>query len=150
MRGMNAFVTSDGVEVFDRPLGGPAPKSTTERRGGARPGSGPKPEGYVKPPESVALDKARARKEAANAELAELDVKIKTGRFGDREQFRQASATIIASMVQTMRSMSDNLERKLGISPELAQEISNQIDAALDELADEFEMMCAAPTNADS
>lgn len=150
MRVMNAFVTSDGVEVFDRPLGGPPPKSTTERRGGARPGSGPKTEGYVKPPESVALDKARARKEAANADLAELDVKIKTGQFGDRAQFRQAAATALASMVQTLRSIPDNLERKLGVAPEVAQEVGDQIDAALDELADEFEMMCSIPTDAES
>lgn len=146
---MNAFVTPDGVEVFDRELGGPPPKSSTERRGGARPGSGSKPAGYVKPPESVALDKARARKEAANADMAELEVKIKVGQFGDREQFRQAAATAVASMVQTLRSIPDNLERKLGISPEVAQEVGNQIDAALDELADEFEMMCATPTDAE-
>lgn len=150
MRAMTAYLTPDGVEVFDRELGGPQPTSSTERRGGARAGSGAKPAGYVKPAESVALDKARARKEAANADMAEIDVKIKMGQFGDREQFRQASATAIASMVQTLRSIPDNLERKLGIAPEVAQEVGDQIDAALDELASEFEMMCMAPPDAQS
>lgn len=129
---MTAFVTDDGVEVLDRPLGG---------RGGARPGTGPKPKGYVKPPEAVAFDKARARKEAANAELAELELAKKTGAQVDRIAVRQASATALASLVQTLRSIPDNLERRLGVSPELAQAVGEMIDAALDTVADEFELM---------
>ena len=54
---------------------------------------------------------------------------------------RQASATALASLVQTLRSIPDNLERRLGVSPELAQAVGEMIDAALDTVADEFELM---------
>lgn len=143
---MNAFVTDDGVEVFDRPLD--AKTARTSGRGGARPGSGPKPSGYVKPPEAVALDKARARKEAALAGKAEIELLVAERKYGDREAFRQAAATALSSLVQTLRSIPDNLERKLGISPEVAQSVGDQIDNALNDLADEFEMM-TGPENAD-
>lgn len=129
---MSAFVTEDGVEVLDRPLGA---------RGGARPGSGPKPKGYVKPPETIAFDKARARKEQANAELLELELAKKTNAQVDRIAVQQAAATALSSLVQTLRAVPDNLERRLGIAPEVAQAVGEMIDAALDTLADEFEMM---------
>lgn len=131
---MSVYTTDDGIEVLDRPIGG---------RGGARPGSGPKPKGYVKPPEAVELDKARARKEAANAALAELELAKKTGAQVDRMAVRQASATALASLVQSLRSIPDNLERRLGVSPEVAQAVGEMIDATLDTLADEFELMTA-------
>ncbi|MDP2262669.1 MAG: hypothetical protein Q8K24_05870 [Hydrogenophaga sp.] len=145
---MSAFITDDGVEVFDRPLG-EQPRSASGR-GGYRPGAGQKPKGYVKPQESVDYDKAKARKEAANAAMAEIELEVKTGRYGDRAAFRQASATALSSLVQTLRSIPDNIERKLGVSPEVAQSVGELIDAALDDLADEFEMMTAAPANADA
>jgi hypothetical protein len=137
---MNSVFTEDGVEVFDRPLGA-VPDPRPSGRGGARPGAGAKPAGYVKPPEAVALDKARARKEAALAEKAELDLMVSKGEYGDRAAFRQAVAMVISSFVQTMRSIPDNLERRLGISPEVAQAIGTELDESLNNLADELEMI---------
>lgn len=133
-------VFTDGVEVFDRPLGAQQePRSSG--RGGYRPGAGAKPAGYVKPPEVVALDKAKARKEAALAEKAEMELLVAKKQYGDRAAFRQAVATVIASFVQTARSIPDNLERKLGLSPEVTQQVGNMIDEALDNLADELELI---------
>lgn len=100
--------------------------------------------GYVKAAEVKDYDIAKARNELAKAELNELEVKIKTGEYGSRIAYRQAAATALASLAQTLRSVPDNLERRLGVSPEIAQEVGNQIDAALDDLASEFEMMTNA------
>ena len=109
-----------------------------------RPGGGAKPGGYVRPEEIKDYDQAKARNETAKAELNELEVKIKTGEYGERAAYRQAAATALASLAQTLRSVPDNLERRLGVSPEVAQEVGDQIDAALDDLASEFEMMTRA------
>lgn len=109
-----------------------------------RPPTGRKPNSYVKPLSVQDYDAAKARNELAKAELNELEVKIKTSEYGSRAAYRQASATALASLAQTLRSVPDNLERRLGVSPEVAQEVGNQIDAALDDLASEFEMMTNA------
>lgn len=124
------FTTNDGIEVFES-------KVKQTRRSGA----GPKPAGYIKPQESIDFDAARARNESAKAQLNELDLQIKSGEYGSRASFRQAAATALAALAQTLRSVPDNLERKLGVSPEIAAAVSEQIDAALDDLASEFEMM---------
>lgn len=139
------FTTDDGIEVLDRPLRQieddepvvQAPRT----HGGARAGAGAHAKGYVKPTAASEYDQARARNELAKAQLNELDVKIKTGEYGSRAQFRQASATAIAALAQTMRSIPDNLERKLGVSADVATEVGVLIDNALNDLASEFEMM---------
>lgn len=79
--------------------------------GGYRPGAGRKPN-PVKSPEAVDLEKSKARKEAALADLHELDYKVKSGEYVSRAAVRQASATAMAVLVQSMRSLSDNLERR--------------------------------------
>lgn len=127
------FTTDDGIEILD------APKS---RRGGARPGAGAKPRGYEKPESQKDYDSARARNEQAKAELNELELKIKSGEYGSRAAFRQAAATAMASLAQTLRSVPDNLERKLGISPDVADEVGKAIDSALSDISAEFQMMC--------
>lgn len=143
-RGM-LFTTADGIEILDRPLrqtveeDEPAPAPRTH--GGARAGAGAPAKGYVKPKAASNYDEARARNELAKAELNELEVKTKTGEYGSRAQFRQASATAIAALAQTLRSIPDNLERKLGVSADVAGEVGVLIDNALNDLASEFEMM---------
>lgn len=108
--------------------------------GGARPGSGAKKAGYVKSKEIVDFDKARARNEAAKADQNELDYKIKSGEYVSRDVVKQVSAQAAASIAQTLRSIPDNLERK-GIEPKVCLQISEVIDEALNDLADEFAMM---------
>ncbi|UZZ64581.1 terminase small subunit [Curvibacter phage PCA1] len=139
------FTTADGIEILDRPLRQPEdelePEPQVRSHGGAREGAGRPAKGFVKPKASTDYDLARARNELAKAELNELDVKVKTGEYGSRAQFRQASATAIAALAQTLRSIPDNLERKLGVTPEVASEVSVLIDNALNDLASEFEMM---------
>jgi phage terminase Nu1 subunit (DNA packaging protein) len=109
--------------------------------GGARFGAGKKPAGYIKPQEVIDFDAARARNESAKAQMNELELKIKTGEYSSRASFRQATATAMAALAQTLRSVPDNLERKLGVAPETAAEVGAQIDAALNDIANEFQMM---------
>lgn len=128
------MILIDGVEILDAD----EPKSA---HGGTRKGAGRKGPGYVKPQESVDFDSARARNETAKAVINEVEAKIKTGEYGSRVAFRQATATAMASLTQTLRSIPDNIERKLGVSGTVAAEVGALIDAALDDLATEFEMM---------
>jgi phage terminase Nu1 subunit (DNA packaging protein) len=99
------------------------------------------PNGVQTDPEYV---KARARKEGANAGLAELELRKREGELVERVAVRQAAATMYASIAQTLRSIPDNLERKLGVTPEVAETVGGAIDAALNDLADEMELMAGS------
>lgn len=107
--------------------------------GGARPGAGRKPADYVPSDDRLDYEAARARNESAKADLNELDLSIKRGEYVPRAEVQEATATALSALSQTLRSVPDNLERTLGISPEIAQEVALQIDAALDDVANRFE-----------
>lgn len=113
--------------------------------GGHRPGAGRRPADYVPTPEQADLASAKARNEAAKADLNELELRIKSGEYVDRGAVREATATALATLAQTLRSVPDNLERKLGLDPKVAEEVGKLIDAALDEVADEFEKLGRDP-----
>lgn len=106
--------------------------------GGYRPGAGGKPPGYEKPSEAKALAESKARKEAALADMHELDFKIKSGQYLPREAFRDACATLLSSVAQSLRSLPDNLERKFNLTPEQAGEVEKTINAVLGDLADDL------------
>lgn len=108
---------------------------SSEKRGGPRPGAGRKPADYVKPDEGVLFDKSKARKESALADMHELNFLIKKGEYVERAAYREASATLIANMAQTLRSLADNLERKFSLDPKIAVAIEAEIDAALNDVA---------------
>ena len=107
--------------------------------GGARPGAGRKPADYVPSEDRLDYEAARARNESAKADLNELELAIKRGEYVPRAEVQEATATALSALSQTLRSVPDNLERTLGIAPELAQEVGAQIDAALDDVATRFE-----------
>lgn len=125
---------------FDLFEDGTVSATDTERRGGARQGAGRKPTGYEKPESALDYDKARARKEAALADLHELDYKVKSGEYVSRAAVRQASATLIANLAQTMRSVSDNLERR-GVPPAVCAQVDATISETLADAARDLEMM---------
>lgn len=110
-------------------------------RGGRRPGAGRKPAGYVPPPERIDLEREKARNEKAKADLNELELAVRRGLYVERSAVRQAAATALAALAQTLRSVPDNLERKLGVAPDVAMEVGLLIDSALDELANQFAAM---------
>lgn len=107
--------------------------------GGARPGAGRKPADYVPSDDRLDYEAARARNESAKANLNELDLAIKRGEYVPRAEVQAATATALSALSQTLRSVPDNLERTLGLSPDIAQEVGRQIDAALDDMATRFE-----------
>ena len=107
------------------------------------PGAGAKPASYVPPPERIEYEAERARNEKAKADLNELDLAVRRGTYVLRASVQEAAATALAAMSQTMRSVPDNLERKLGLAPEVAAEVGVAIDAALNEVANQFESMYA-------
>lgn len=112
----------------------------TPRHGGARAGAGRKPGSYVKPPEAIQFDQAKARNEAAKADLNELEFKVKSGQYLERAAFREASATLLAELAQGLRGLPDKLERKFHLSPQQVQLISDDIDAALASVAAGLEL----------
>ena len=107
--------------------------------GGARPGAGRKPADYVPSDDRLDYEAARARNESAKADLNELDLAIKRGEYVPRAEVQAATATALSALSHTLRSVPDNLERTLGLSPDIAQEVGRQIDAALDDMATRFE-----------
>lgn len=107
--------------------------------GGARPGAGRKPAGYVPSDDRLDYEAARARNESVKADLNELELAIKRGDYVPRAEVQAATATALSALSQTLRSVPDNLERVLGISPDVAQEVGAQIDSALDNIATQFE-----------
>ena len=107
--------------------------------GGARPGAGRKPADYTPSDDRLDYEAARARNESAKADLNELDLAIKRGEYVPRAEVQAATATALSALSQTLRSVPDNLERTLGLSPDIAQEVGRQIDAALDDMATRFE-----------
>lgn len=130
------------IEVVD------PPRPSVNGHGGARRGAGRKPNDYVPTVAEVKFEDARARNEVAKAALNEFELKVKSGQYLLRTSVQQAAATAIASFAQTMRSVPDNLERTLGVSPEVAEAVSRAIDSALEDLASEFKMMAGPePTN---
>lgn len=81
---------------------------------------------------------ARARKEAWQAKTVELDYRIKEGGFVDRNEVREVCATAYSALAQAMRSIPDALERREGISPDIAEKVGVVIDEVLGDLAKAF------------
>ena len=108
--------------------------------GGARAGAGRKPKDYVKPEIVKDIDKSKARKESALADQHELSYKIKSGQYVERAAVQQASATLLAELGQSLRSMADNLERKFNLQPHVVADISLTVDEALNTVATGMEM----------
>lgn len=109
--------------------------------GGYRPGSGRKPAGYVKSEDLQDLDKQKARHEKLKADLAEIELRTRSGELVMRAETQRAAATALSTLAQALRSVPDTLERKHNVSPEIAEAVGKEIDDALDNLASAFEMM---------
>lgn len=109
-------------------------------RGGARAGAGRKPADFEKPQVARDFDTAKARKETSLANMHELNFKIKSGEFVERAAVREASATLLSNLAQSLRGIPDNLERKFHLPPDVAEEIEKVIDAALGDVAAGMEL----------
>lgn len=80
-------------------------------------------------------ERERAEHERVKREQREFKLAQERGEYVSRAAVQQASATAIAVMSQSLRSIADNLERVCGLTPEQAELAQQQVDAALTELA---------------
>ena len=129
-------MNDDGMHLFDD-----SPPVIPTGRGGARPGAGRKPETKASRETHDEYSKARAKKEKWLAEQAELKYRVESGQYVPREDVRQATAIAFAAVSQTLRAIPDNLERRLGLAPEVAEEVDVLITEALAVLADDLEKL---------
>jgi len=90
---------------------------------------------------ALAYAAARAKKELAHADLANLNYLTKSGQYLPRADIRQATATAFATVAQSLRSIPDNLERRVGVSPAIAESVGEMIDIILADLSEELERM---------
>lgn len=113
--------------------------------GGARPNSGPKGPDHPDAEEDANYAAQRARHEKLKADQREIAVEVERGRLLYKEPIEQASATALAVLTQSLRTLPDNLERVCGLTPEQAELAAQQVDAALTEVSAAFRAMAEAP-----
>lgn len=116
--------------------------------GGARANSGRRGKEYEASEVAIDFDEARTRNETAKAGLNEIELKIKSGEYIARAAVQTASATALATMAQTMRSIPDNMERK-GVDPEVCVLVERIIDEVMAGLSQELEMLSSEYFNAE-
>ena len=109
-------------------------------RGGARAGAGRPMGGTEKPQSAKDFDTAKARKEISLADMHELNFKIKSGEYVSRGAVREASATLLSNLSQSLRGIPDNLERKFHLAPDVAEEIEKVINASLADISEGMAM----------
>lgn len=136
---MNDDDIIDVVVVDVTPEPAPTPEKVKSRRGGARPGAGRKPAGWVPPPAKMNYDEAKARNETAKAVLGELEVRIRTGQYVSRDVVRDVVATALSAISQRLRSLPDLLERRAALNTEQVEITANEVDDALGALAEQLE-----------
>lgn len=118
-------------------------------RGGARPGAGrprkdqvpvdPDLFGDEKEPEEgpdARFTRAKAKKEEALANIHALNYEIQRGEYLPRGAYRQATAEVLSTLSQSLRSLPDTLERRCTLAPEVLQAIEAAINEVLSEAAD--------------
>ncbi len=88
------------------------------------------------------------RRALADAKLRELELERRRGAVLPRDDVRTASAQAFALVASSMRAIPDNLERRLGVSPAVAEEVSILIDDAMANLADDLERLHRHPEEA--
>jgi phage terminase Nu1 subunit (DNA packaging protein) len=86
--------------------------------------------------------RAKARKESALADKAELEAAKMVGALVERAAVRDAAAKALATISQAIRAIPDTLERRMGIAPDVVQAVEQQIDESMDELAADLERLC--------
>lgn len=117
-------------------------------RGGQRSGAGRKTDDVRERVNKALEDKgevdyavARAKKESWLAKTVELDYRIKQGEYVSRDKVRGECAKAFSAIAQSLRSLPDALERREGISPQLAERIGMYIDDAMNTLCEDFKRL---------
>ena len=84
---------------------------------------------------AVRKAKAVALKEESIAGLKALELQVETKKYLPRDAYREATATLLATLSQALRSIPDTLERKHGLPPAALQYIEATIDEQLSSAA---------------
>lgn len=117
--------------------GSVSPTSKGSGRGGNRTGGGLR---LPKSKDLLDLDKAKARKESADADLKELEYKVRLGLYLDRAAVVEAAATAHAMAAQSLRSLRDTLERQ-GVPVPICEQVDAAVTEALNTLAEDYRLM---------
>ena len=119
-------------------------------RGGARAGAGrPRADGSpnnaYEPPEpsdaQLDFERERAEHERVKREQRQFKLDVEMGQYLHRTAVQQASATALAVLTQSLRSLTDQLERAANLTPQQAELAEATIDRALSEVATAFKAM---------
>ena len=86
------------------------------------------------------------RKALADARLREHALKVKEGEYLPRENVRQGCAVSFQMVAQSVRSIPDNLERKLGLTPEQVEFAERVVDQICADLYSQIEALHTANT----
>ena len=106
---------------------------STNTHGGRRANAG-RPAKAAQRDDIAEFHRARTRKEAALAELRELEAGERAGRLYDRGEALRVIAVTIAVFAEQMRSLPDSLERRAGLTPEQAEVVEHTVNAELEAL----------------
>lgn len=140
---MNNLATLDSD--FDDLIGLPTKVQSAKRtgHGGKRANSGQKSKAVkdAAGDSHVEYSRARAEHEKVKAQLAQHDLNVKSGKYVARDDVQRASAVAFATIAQTLRSIPDNLERRLGLSPAVTLQVSDIIDETMLGLSKELEAL---------
>lgn len=118
--------------------------------GGLRTGAGrpPGPQDPERAKSKADYDFEKARHEKIKADQAEFDYAVTRGQFVARTAVVQASATAMAVLAQSLRSLRDNLERKKGLPPEVLDTVAAEVDDALESAGRAFQALAVPETPA--
>ncbi len=130
------------LESFFEDTPPPIPTNGGRREGaGRKPGSKTARDKETGETEAQKYAKGKARHELAKAQKAEVEAAIALGAVVDRLAVREACAKAFAACSQSLDSIPDDLERTLGVEPDVAIRVRDLIDAAKAALAVDLQKM---------
>lgn len=96
---------------------------------------------------TIAVRKAMAvaLKEESIAGLRALELQVETKKYLPRDAFREATATLLSTLSQALRSIPDTLERKQSLPPEALKFIEDTIDKQLSSAAATLSLFAGTP-----
>ncbi|MBT2304697.1 hypothetical protein J7E70_30215 [Variovorax paradoxus] len=109
--------------------------------GGARPGAGRPRKTAGAAPTTIqkagtSFQELRAQHEKVKLEERQFKLAVARGQYVERAAVRNASAELLAALAQGLRSLPDNLERKLHLPADVTAEIEKGIDACLADVSE--------------
>jgi hypothetical protein len=134
-------MTMMNTDFFDNP-------SMPTGYGGARPRAGRKKaedKAKAQPGEEETpyqrFERARADKEVSLARQAEVKANLEEGVVVYREAVQSGAAKAFAMCSQSLDAIADNLERQLGVAPEIAEKVAKYINEAKAQLAEDLQRL---------